>query len=686
MVLAIIQARLGSRRYPRKMLAMLQGRPVLWHVVERLKKARTLDRVVVATTTSPQDDELATWLEREGIAHFRGSEPDVLDRYYHAAKTEKAQTIVRITGDCPLIMPKVVDRIVRDFKKGRADYVSNTLQPTYPDGLDTEVFSFKALESAWKNARDASDREHVTKFFQRNRSFKTRNVFAEDGENWSHLRWTVDHPEDVEVIGKILKILGPKAADADWLEVCRRVGKELAAMPENKKRISNEGYYLSLLKDKRSVKPVKRSLKKSLAWRKRAERLIPTGTQTFSKTASQYVQGVAPVFLERGKGCRVWDIDGNEYIDFVSALLPVVLGYNDPAVTRAVEKQLKKGVSLSLPTTLEAELSEAICQMVPSAEMVRFGKNGSDATSGAVRAARAYTGREVVACCGYHGWQDWYIGTTTRNRGVPMAVRELTVPFIYNDLKSLEKIFAQHPGKVACVIMEPMSVVEPAPGFLEGVRDLAHKNGAVFVFDEVITGFRFAPGGAQEYFGVTPDMSCFGKAMANGFPLSAVVGKREIMKVFEDVFYSFTFGGEALSLAAGLATLNEIKTKPVLRFIWAQGKKLQDGIRVFARELGLADLVDCVGKPCWTVMTFKNRKGETWPALKSLFQQEVIKRGILFANGNNVSFSHSDADVERALLVYRDAMKILKKAVDENRVEKLLEGPPIQPVFKVRNV
>jgi glutamate-1-semialdehyde aminotransferase/spore coat polysaccharide biosynthesis protein SpsF (cytidylyltransferase family) len=680
MVLAIVQARLGSQRFPRKMLAPVQGRPVLWHVLSRLKKAKSIDRILVATTTARQDDELASWLKSEGILFCRGSEPDVLDRYYQAAKSEKADVIVRITGDCPLIAPQVIDRVVRDFQKGKADYVSNTLQATYPDGLDTEVFSFKALTVAWKKAKDQAEREHVTTFFHRNRNFRTRNVFAQDGENWSHLRWTVDHPEDLEVIAKILKITGP----ADWLEVCRRIGKELAAMPEHRNKISNEGYYLSLLKEKGGIKPLKRSLKKSFAWRKRAEKIIPTGTQTFSKTVSQYVQGVAPVFLEKAKGCRVWDVDGNEYIDFVSALLPVVLGYNYPAVNRAVEAQLKKGVSFSLPTTLEVELSETIRQMVPSAEMVRFGKNGSDATSGAVRVSRAYTGRDVVACCGYHGWQDWYIGTTTRNKGVPAAVRELTASFTYNDLSSLEKIFKWHAGRVACVIMEPMSLTEPDPGFLEGVRDLTHRNGAVLVFDEVITGFRFAAGGAQEHFGVIPDLSCFGKAMANGFPLSAVAGKREIMKVFEDVFFSFTFGGEALSLAAGLATLKEIQAKPVIRFIWAQGKKLQDGIRVFARELGLADLVDCVGKPCWTVLTFKNRSGEAWPALKSLFQQEVIKRGILFANGNNVTYSHADADIERALLVYRDALKIVKKAVDENRVEKLLEGPPIEPVFKVR--
>ena len=236
MVLAIVQARLGSRRFPRKMLAPLQGRPVLWHVIQRLKKARRLDEVLVATTSSKQDDELAAWLEDEGILFFRGSEPDVLDRYYRAAKSRSAGVVVRITGDCPLIWPGVVDRLVLEFQKGGADYVSNTLQPTYPDGLDTEVFSFKALEAAWKNAKDASDREHVTKFFHRSGRFKTRNVFAENDENWSHLRWTVDHPADLEVIGKILKSLGPNPANVDWLEVCRRGGKEMAGMAQHKKR------------------------------------------------------------------------------------------------------------------------------------------------------------------------------------------------------------------------------------------------------------------------------------------------------------------------------------------------------------------------------------------------------------------------------------------------------------------
>ncbi|MCL6648799.1 MAG: aminotransferase class III-fold pyridoxal phosphate-dependent enzyme, partial [Chloroflexi bacterium] len=262
-----------------------------------------------------------------------------------------------------------------------------------------------------------------------------------------------------------------------------------------------------------------RQLERSLALKARAARRIPTLAQTFSKAPTQFVQGVAPVYLERGAGSHVWDVDGNEYIDYPMALGPVILGHNEPAVTAAAIAQLERGIAFSLPHPLELELAELLVEVIPCAEMVRFGKNGSDATSGAIRAARALTGRDLIACCGYHGWQDWFIGTTSRSRGVPAAVRALTRVFRYNDLASLEQVFAEHPGQVAAVILEPVGVVPPQPGFLEGVRELAHRHGALLIFDEVVTGFRLALGGAQQLFGVTPDLACFGKALGNGFPV-----------------------------------------------------------------------------------------------------------------------------------------------------------------------
>src|SRR2546426_4552885 len=278
----------------------------------------------------------------------------------------------------------------------------------------------------------------------------------------------------------------------------------------------------------------------------RALKTIPLGSQTFSKSKSSYPQGVSPYFIARGIGSHVWDVDGNEYIDFINGLAAVTLGYNDPDVTKAVREQLEVGVIFSLPHPIEMQVAEKIVEMVPCAEMVRFGKNGSDATAGAVRLARAFTSRDHVAVCGYHGWQDWYIGSTSRNRGVPQSVRDLTHSFLYNDLDSLRSIFKQWQDRLAAVIMEPMNLVEPENGFLENLKELTHAHGALLIFDETITGFRFAKGGAQEYFGVTPDLATFGKGMANGYPLAAVAGRAEFMHLMEEVFFSFTFGGETL--------------------------------------------------------------------------------------------------------------------------------------------
>ncbi len=427
---------------------------------------------------------------------------------------------------------------------------------------------------------------------------------------------------------------------------------------------------------------MKHSIEQSRTLKLRAECLIPSCTQTFSKGPTQFIQGVAPVFLQRGQGSHVWDVDGNEYIDYPMALGPIILGHNNPTVNEAVQQQMAEGISFSLPHPLEVELAELLVSTIPCAEMVRFGKNGSDATAGAVRVARAYTGRDVIACCGYHGWQDWYIGTTTRNKGVPQAVRDLTFSFEYNKIATLERIFTEHPGQVAAVIMEPIGVVEPQQGFLEQVKELTHRHGALLIFDEIVTGLRLALGGAQEYFDVIPDLACFGKAMANGWPISAIVGRREIMKLFDEVFFSFTFGGEALSLAASIATINEIKNKNVIAHLWEQGRRLMDGYNVLAREYGLSEYTRCIGLPPHTVITFSDRSGEESLTMKSLFQQECLKRGILFLGLQNICFSHSEADIDDTLRVYRTAMEILAQAVEQGTVESQLEGEPVQPVFR----
>ncbi len=680
-VIAIVQARMGSTRFPGKVLEEIAGHPMLWQVVNRVRMARTVDNVTVATSTESSDRAVADFCAKEGIPCFLGSENDVLDRFYQAARSYEADAIVRITADCPLVDPQVVDKVVSAYLQDGYDYVTNTMRYTYPDGLDVEVFSFSALEMAWHEARFPAERQHVTPYISRSGRFRLHNVESEVDLSSRNLRWTVDEPADLEFVRAIYAYLGNNHKPFGLDHVLQLLEEEPHLMEINAGKIRNEGYYKSLARED-PMSPQSRPQDRSQALKVKAEQLIPSCTQTFSKGPTQFVQGVAPVFLVRGQGSHVWDVDGNEYIDYPMALGPIILGHNYPAVTDAVISQIRDGTTFSLPHPLEIEVAELLVETIPCAEMVRFGKNGSDATSGAVRLARAFTGRDIIACCGYHGWQDWYIGTTTRNRGVPKAVQQMTVPFEYNNVASLERIFTEHPGQMAAVIMEPVGVIEPQNGFLNQVREITQREGALLIFDEIITGFRLTIGGAQQYFDVTPDLACFGKAMANGYPIAAVVGRKEVMEVFDDVFFSFTFGGETVSLAAARATINEMREKNVISHLWDQGLKLKDGLNVLAKEFEIDHLTECIGLPPRTVITFKDEKGAESMVLKSLFQQECLKRGILFSGGQNICYSHTDADIEQTLRVYRAAMELLADAIQSGDARERLEGEPMQPVFR----
>jgi len=323
-----------------------------------------------------------------------------------------------------------------------------------------------------------------------------------------------------------------------------------------------------------------------------------------------------------------------------------------------------------------------LCETIPCAQMVRLGKNGSDATSGAVRLARAYTGRDKIICCGYHGWQDWYVATTTRNLGIPRDTARLTHTFSYNKIETLEHIFKKNKGRIACVIMEPVGVEEPRGSFLKDVKNLTHKNGAILIFDEVITGFRLAPGGAQEYYRVKPDIACVGKAMGNGFSISAIAGKREIMRFFEHIFYSFTFGGEIAPIRAAIATINEIRQKRVIPFLWKQGARIREGYNRLAQYYGVSCYTECIGLAPRTAVSFKTDKGEDWLDLKSLFQQECINRGVLFTGCHNICYSHSNKEIDYTLSVYETVMKIIRDAVQKKDVKKRIKGKPVRPIFR----
>lgn len=419
-------------------------------------------------------------------------------------------------------------------------------------------------------------------------------------------------------------------------------------------------------------------------WHERALKTIPLGSQTFSKSKTQLPWGVSPFFASKAAGSHLTDVDGNVYVDFINSLCAITLGYNDSDVTDAVRAQLDDGIIFSLPHPLEVEVAELVVELVPCAEKVRFGKNGSDATSGAVRVARAFTGRDHVLACGYHGWQDWYIGATARNLGVPERVRELTRMFPYNDLPALEALFAELDSDVACVIMEPMNVAWPEEGYLAGVKELCQRNGALLVFDETITGFRFSNGGAQEFFGVTPDLATFGKGIANGYPLAAVCGRADVMQLMEEVFFSFTFGGETLSLAAGKATMEKLKREPVVSRISETGAEIIAGLTHRITRHGCADFLSVAGHPSWSFLQIADVQGCTAFELKTLLLQEMFARGVLTLGTHNVSYAHTEQDIAALFAAYDEVLPVLANAVAGGDVRAHLSCEPLVPLFKVR--
>lgn len=423
------------------------------------------------------------------------------------------------------------------------------------------------------------------------------------------------------------------------------------------------------------------SFTESLDWYDKAQNLIPLATQTFSKSKMALPFGAAPLFLKSGKGSQVVDLDGNSYTDYINGLLCVSLGYGDTDVNNAIKNQLDSGISFSLPHTLETDVAMLLTELIPCADMVRFAKNGSDVTSAAVRLSRAYTGREHIAVCGYHGWQDWYIGSTTRDLGVPKATKDLTHSFTYNDITSLELLIDTYPDSLAAVIMEPLNIAPPADGFLEKVRDLCTRHGIVLIFDEIITGFRYHLGGAQSYFGVIPDLATFGKGMANGMPLSAIVGKREIMILMNDIFFSGTFGGETLSLAAAKATIEKMKKVEFDQYLWTLGNYL---IEQYKKHCSQFNMFELKGLAPWTFLQINDGQSTSANTIKSWLIAELCKRGILFIGSHNLSLSHTKEDIDFLIKSYSELFQHAAKFDEQNSFSENLSGAEIESIFKVR--
>jgi len=418
---------------------------------------------------------------------------------------------------------------------------------------------------------------------------------------------------------------------------------------------------------------------KSNALYERALKVQKPVTQTLAKGPGQFTNGVAPKYIQKGKGSHVWDVDGNEYIDFNAAIGPISLGYAYPAVDEAIEKQLKDGITFSLMHPLEVEVSELIQEVIPNAEAVKISKTGADVCSAAIRVARAFTKREKVFCCGYHGWHDWYIGITSRNAGIPEAIQNMTYTFEYNNIDAIKEALDD---TVAALILEPFIFEAPKPGFLKELAEACTANGTLLIFDEMWTGFRIAIGGAQEYFDVKPDLAVYSKACANGMPIALLTGRADVMELFNSEVFSYTtFGGEALSLTACVATINELRDKNVPQYLDEKGGLMKDGYNQIAIETGMDIYTRCIGYNCRSMVTFTPEAGNGLE-VKALMQQEMIKRGVLWAGFHNMCYSHSDEDIAYTLSAYRDVMPIMKEAIESGNVKQYLKGDVLEAVFR----
>jgi glutamate-1-semialdehyde 2,1-aminomutase len=677
---AIIQARMGSTRLPGKVLMTLAGEPVLAWMARAARAVLGIDEVWIATSDAAEDDAVARWCDEHKVPVHRGSEHDVLDRYAGAAKASAADVVVRLTADCPFLDPQVVAQTVRLRAVTGASYASNIDPPSWPDGLDCEVLTIDVLLAAAAEATRRTDREHVTPFVRNNRARFPAETLVSPLPNLARERWTLDTPADLAFLSAVAEHL-PRGRPPSYLEVLAVLDREPKLREINSAVPRNAGYAKTIHGEKAAAR---RSYARSQQMLARAERVIPLGSQTFSKSKIQLPPWASPLFVTHGDGGRVFDVDGNEYVDLIGALLPNVLGYRDPDVDLAIRRQLTRGISFSLPTALESELAERLAKHIPCAEMVRFGKNGTDATSAAIRLARAATRRDRVMLCGYHGWQDWSIGATSRNLGVPAAVSALSHAVPYGDLAAVDALLAKHRGEFAALILEPAGATEPPHGYLQALKEIVHRHGALLIFDEIITGFRWSLGGAQARYGVVPDVACFGKAMGNGMPISAVMGRADIMRLMEDIFYSGTFGGEALSLAAAIATIDKIERERVIERLWHIGGELRQRASDKIAAVGLAGTIGFAGVAPWSILTYKDHPGGSKEAIKTLFLREMIGAGVLVNASHNMCFAHTAGDVEQVLSAYDHALEILRDALARGDLERRLGNQVIRPIFSVR--
>ncbi|TGL77752.1 aminotransferase class III-fold pyridoxal phosphate-dependent enzyme [Leptospira yasudae] len=673
-IVAIVQARMGSTRLPNKVMKKINDIPMIGILLKRLGQSKTINKIILATSINSINDELVEYVSSIGYNVYRGSEDNVLERYYFAAKEFGADVIIRITGDCPLIDSNLVDEVVNDFLTNSVDYASNINPPAYPDGLDTEVFSFGALEDAYKNALAKREKEHVTPYIRENSKFKRSNVtYLED---LSGERWTVDEIEDFNVVSDIFGKFHPRI-DFSWEEVLALSKREPGLFEKNKHIIRNQGA----------------SMETGQKLWKRAKKVIPGGNMLLSKRAEMFLPDQWPAYFSKSKGCKVWDLDGREYTDmFIMGIGTNTLGYGHPEVDEAVIKTVSNGNMSTFNCPEEVYLAERLIELHPWADMVRFARTGGEANAISIRIARAASKKDKVAICGYHGWHDWYLSANLAEddslsghllpglnpNGVPKNLRGTVFPFQYNRFEELESLV--NTQDIGVIKMEVSRNQGPENGFLQKVRTLASERNIVLIFDECTSGFRQSFGGLHKVYDVEPDIALFGKALGNGYAITAIVGRKEFMEAAQTTFISSTFWTERIGPTAALKTLEVMERLKSWELISNIGKDIKYRWTRLAEKYDLS--IDIWGLDALAGFTFKS---ENALAYKTLITQEMLSKGFLAGNSVYVCIDHTPELIDAYINAIDPIFKLIQECENGRNVHSLLKGPVCHAGFKRLN-
>jgi len=647
-VIAIVQARTGSTRFPNKVLQPICGIPLIEFLYNRLKCSASIDKVVIATTNSLKDDELAKFLSTRSIPCFRGDEFDVLSRYHDAALMHNAKHIVRVTGDCPFVDPNVVDLVVSDYFSHNVDYCSNTLNPTYPDGLDVSVFSFDALQYTHQNATTSYDREFVVTYL---RTCDKHSVYSHQSpDNYSHLRLTVDEPVDYDVIRSIADYFKPRT-DFSFKDILNlfKVSPEIfspnMSISRDEGSKFGQGYRL---------------------W-KRSQQLIPGGNMLFSKRPELYLPKLWPTYYSKTSGTYVWDLEDNKYLDMFFAVGTNTLGYCCPQVDEAVVRCIHDGNMSTFNCPEEVQLAERLISLHPWAHMAKFARSGGEANSIAIRIARAFSGKSSVAFCGYHGWHDWYLSSYHNSSdllskhltsglkisGVPSELANTSLPFRFNDIESLKSILENN--DIGVVKVEVYRNFEPSVEYLQSIRDLCDFYNCVLVFDECTSGFRQSFGGIHKNYGVTPDLCIFGKALGNGYAITAVIGTESVMQAANNSFISSTYWTEKIGYVAALSTLDVMEMCNSWEILNNVGLKIISIWKSLASKYNLE--INIFGFPAIPKFTLLL---DSWPGYKTLISQTFFNHNIIASNLIYVSIVHdSPSSLEKYQCALDEAFKLV---------------------------